>query len=105
MKKEIIRITIMGLLITTASTKLNADCSEDFMEGRINGAELSKCFEREQRNAMSDEERKVYDMEKENELKRRQREAEEEKRRLEQEKKNAEYQKKSAFEKVKSWFE
>ena len=89
-------IIIIGLLFNVTITILNADCSEDFIFNRINFSEYSKCTEREERNSMSYEEKKLYDLENENSLKRRQIEAEQEKKQLEQEQKQLEEEAKEA---------
>ena len=104
MKKDKITLVLMGVIASTSFTTLNASCLSEYSKNG-NISEYSNCTEQEERNSMSYQERSVYDMEKENDLKRRQVAAKEENKRLEQDRKDAEYEAKSPLDKAKSWFD
>lgn len=98
--KKILALAFTVLFVNS----LYANCTQDFLDGRINESELSKCWEQERRNTLSPEEKRIEDLERENELKRREREAEAEKKRLEEEEK-AEKEKDTTWGTIKGIFD
>ncbi len=110
MKKILIGVTLTVLLSSTlfAAPSLLDLAMEEGMRKQGMRADYATNFENERRKNLSQEERKVEDLEKENRLKQRQRDAQREKERLKAEEraeKEKEAEKDTAWGKVKGLFD